>query len=96
MKNRILSYLEDEARLTPAQIAVMLGISENEVQAIIDECEADGTILSYRAVVNWDKTGKESVVALIELKTRPQKDSGFGKSELLPRGTERLLNVGWF
>lgn len=77
MKNKILSYLENDARLTPAQLAVMLGISESEVRAMIDECEADGTILSYRAVINWDKTGKESVVALIELKIMPIKDRGF-------------------
>lgn len=77
MKERILAYLENDARLTPEQLAVMLGITEAEVRAIIAECEKDGTILSYQAIINWDKTGKESVSALIELKTIPQKDKGF-------------------
>lgn len=77
MKNKILTYLENDARLTPAQLAVMLGTTEDAVRAIIEECEAEGSILSYRAVINWDKTGKESVVALIELKIMPQKDRGF-------------------
>ena len=77
MKNKILTHLENDARLTPVQLAVMLGTTEEKVRAVIDECEAEGSILSYRTVINWDKTGKESVIALIELKTIPQKDRGF-------------------
>jgi len=77
MKNKILTYLENDARLTPVQLAVMLGTTEENVRAIIETCEAEGSILSYRAVINWDKTGKESVTALIEIKIIPQKDRGF-------------------
>ena len=78
MKERILAYLEKDARITSSDIATMLGVSEAEVKAIIEECEADGTILGYRTVVNWEKTGKNGVTALIELKTIPQRDKGFG------------------
>ena len=77
MKERILAYLEKDARMTPADIATMLGANEEEVKKIIEECEAEGTILGYRTVVNWEKTGKSGVVALIELKTVPQRDKGF-------------------
>ena len=65
MKERILAYLEKDARITSSDIATMLGVSEAEVKAIIEECEADGTILGYRTVVNWEKTGKNGVTALI-------------------------------
>ncbi|MBO5768004.1 MAG: Lrp/AsnC family transcriptional regulator [Clostridia bacterium] len=78
MKERILAYLEKDSRITSSDIATMLGVSEAEVKAIIEECEADGTILGYRTVVNWEKTGKNGVTALIELKTIPQRDKGFG------------------
>ena len=78
MKERILAYLEKDARITSSDIATMLGVSEAEVKAIIEECEADGTILGYRTIVNWEKTGKNGVAALIELKTIPQRDKGFG------------------
>ena len=78
MKERILAYLEKDARITSSDIATMLGVTEAEVKAIIEECEADGTILGYRTVVNWEKTGKNGVTALIELKTIPQRDKGFG------------------
>ncbi len=77
MKERILSYLEKDARTSHTDIATMLGITVEEVERIIAECEADGTIVTYRTVVDWDKTGKSAVTALIELKTIPQRDKGF-------------------
>ena len=77
MKQRILDYLEKDARITHRDIATMLGITEAEVSAIVAECEADGTIMGYRTMVNWENTGKGGVTALIELKTIPQRDKGF-------------------
>jgi DNA-binding Lrp family transcriptional regulator len=77
MKERILAYLEKDARTSHAEIATMLGITESEVSSVVAECEADGTIMGYNTVINWAKTGKTSVTALIELKTIPQRDKGF-------------------
>ena len=77
MKERILAYLEEDARTAPVDIATMLGISEQEVKDVIAECESDGTIMSYRTMINWDRVGKTDVTALIELKTIPQRDKGF-------------------
>ncbi len=77
MKERILSYLEQNARMSHGDIATMLGISEAEVSEIVKECEADGTIMNYKTIIDWEKAGKSSVTALIELKTIPQRDKGF-------------------
>ena len=77
MKERILAYLEKDARTSHAEVATMLGITESEVSSVVAECEADGTIMGYNTVINWAKTGKTSVTALIELKTIPQRDKGF-------------------
>lgn len=77
MKERILSYLEKNARVSHEDLATMLGISVDEVKKIIAECESDGTILNYTTVIDWEKAGKSSVTALIELKTIPQRDKGF-------------------
>lgn len=77
MKERILAFLEKDARITHSDIATMLGITEKEVSDIVAECEADGTIMSYRTLIDWNKTGKTDVTALIELKTIPQRDKGF-------------------
>lgn len=77
MKERILAYLEKDARTSHAEIATMLGVTEAEVASVVAECESDGTIMGYNTVINWAKTGKTSVTALIELKTIPQRDKGF-------------------
>ena len=77
LTRKILKLLENDARLTAKNIAVMLGEEENDVRAAIEQLEADGTILGYKALVDWDKTDREYVDALIELKVAPQRDRGF-------------------
>ncbi len=79
MNTEILKLLEKDARLTADQIAVMLGMPKSEVEAIIKEYEANGTILSYNTIVDWEKTEHESVNAMIEVKLTPQRDKGFDR-----------------
>ncbi|MBI4498263.1 MAG: Lrp/AsnC family transcriptional regulator [Chloroflexi bacterium] len=73
----VLQVLEQDARATPEQIAAMTGRSADEVRDIVRAAEADRTIVRYRTVVNWEKTGEEQVWALIEVKVTPQRDVGF-------------------
>ena len=77
--DKILQMLEDNATLTPAQIAVMLEKEEGEVKDIIKKYEEDGVIVAYRTLIDWDKTDRESVTAIIEVKVVPQRDRGFDK-----------------
>ena len=79
MKERILAYLESDAHLSHKDIATMLGITEQEVDRVVAECEADGTIKCYRTVIDWNKTARSTVTALIELKTVPKRDRGFNE-----------------
>lgn len=79
LKTEILKLIENDCRNTPEQIAAMLGASEAEVSAAIAELEADKTILGYKAMVDWDKTGEETVTALIEVKVTPQRGDGFDR-----------------
>ena len=37
----------------------------------------NNTILGYKTIIDWEKTDKENVTALIEVKITPQKDMGF-------------------
>ena len=74
---RILEILEHDATMTPQQIAVMLDKDEAEVAAQIKAYEDNKTILGKRAVINWDKTQRQQVSALIELKVTPQRGEGF-------------------
>lgn len=77
VKREILEILEQNDRTTPAEIAAMLGVSEEEVRAEIEDLERKRVILKYRAVVNWEKTDVETVSALIDVKVTPQRDVGF-------------------
>lgn len=75
----ILEILEKNSRATAAEIAVMLGKTVEEVEAAIKKYEADNVIVGYSTLINWDKTEKEKVTALIEVKVTPQRGLGFDK-----------------
>lgn len=73
----ILELLESDARLTPRQIAAILGRNEEEVAETIQDLERKKIINGYFTLINWDKLGAEKVTALIEVKISPQRDVGF-------------------
>ena len=78
-KNELLKILEKDARLSTKSIAAMLEKEEGDIKKMIEGLESDGTILGYTALIDWDKTDKEYVTAIIELKVTPQRDRGFDK-----------------
>lgn len=79
MKTEILKLLENDAKLSPEQISVMLDLPVNEVKAYINELENNSTILGYKAVVDWEKTDRESVTAMIDVKLTPQRGKGYDR-----------------
>ena len=77
--DKILKALEDNAKLTPEQLAVMFNKEQGDIKELIKKYEADGVILGYKAMIDWDKTDREYVTALIEVKMTPQRDRGFDR-----------------
>jgi DNA-binding Lrp family transcriptional regulator len=77
LSKEVLKILEQNARLTPKQIAAMTGASAAEVEAIICQAEADHSIIKYKTLLNWDKIGNDHVWGLIEVKITPQRGVGF-------------------
>ncbi|MCI5801032.1 MAG: Lrp/AsnC family transcriptional regulator [Oscillospiraceae bacterium] len=75
--DRLLNLLEENARYTNEQLAVMLGRTEEDVAAAIEAYEKSGVIRGYKALVDWDKTGEDKIFARIEIKVTPKKDFGF-------------------
>ena len=73
----ILKILEGDARIAPEQVATMTGRPVSEVRDSIKQAESDRTIIKYKAIVNWEKAGREEVRALIEVKIQPQREVGF-------------------
>ena len=67
-REQILKLLEADSRTTVREIAVMLGLGEDEVQDEIAQLEKERIICGYHAFVNWDKTEDDNISALIELK----------------------------
>lgn len=79
MDRSILKLLEQDGRLTAEQLALMCDKEVGDVKKQIEAYEHDGVILGYKALVDWDKTDREYVSALIEIKITPQKDRGFDR-----------------
>lgn len=78
--NDILAILNKEQGIVDAaRISKMLGISEAEVAGKIKELEENHIITGYKTIINWDKTDREVVTALIDLKVTPQRGEGFDK-----------------
>ena len=80
MVNNILDILEkSDKKLTNEQIAQMIGSNEQEVSDIIKGLEKDNAIVGYKTMINWEKTDREIVTAIIELRISPQRGEGFDK-----------------
>lgn len=75
--DRLLYLLETNPRLTNAELAVMLGVSEEEVKNQIRLYEESGVIKGYRAIIDKDKVNAKSCTALIEIKVQPKFGHGF-------------------
>ena len=72
MNTKLLKLLNRDARTEPADLAVMLGMTEEEVRREIDEMEAAGIIRGYKAVIDWERLNDAYVSAIIELKVTPK------------------------
>ena len=75
--NKLLKILEENARLTNKEIAVMLDKSEEEVKKEIKLLEDTGILKGYKAIIDKDKADVETVTALIEIKVQPKYGHGF-------------------
>ena len=79
MKEELLRIIEKNSRIDIKELAVMLGSTEVEVLNEMQELENEGIICGYHTMINWDNTGNEKVIALIEVKVTPQRGLGFDK-----------------
>ena len=77
MNTKLLKLLSKDSRTSTANLAVMLGISEDEVKEQIAEMEREGVIRGYKAVIDWDRLDSAYVSAIIELKVTPKAGLGF-------------------
>ena len=79
MDKKLLKLLESDCTYTGAQLAAMCGTTEEDIALRTAALKADGVILGYKALINWEKTATELVEALIEVRVTPQRDKGFDR-----------------
>lgn len=79
MREKILAIIEKNSRIDLKDLAALLGESEAAVANEIAEMERENIICGYHTMINWDNTGDEKVIALIEVKVTPQRGMGFDK-----------------
>jgi DNA-binding Lrp family transcriptional regulator len=75
----LLKLLRGNASLVPAQLAKMLNLPEQEIADKMKFYENEQIILGYRAILNEEKAGGNSVRALIEVKITPERGGGFDR-----------------
>ena len=74
---QILDILRKDCRTSLENMATMLNTNIEDVATNIQSMEEDKIILRYLPIINWDKTDKSYVEAMIEVKVTPQKERGF-------------------
>lgn len=77
LEMQLLELLQEDCRLPLEKLAVMLGTTTDVVAEMIDQLEEKRVILRYAPTINWDKTDRERVEAMIQVNVTPQRDKGF-------------------
>lgn len=89
MREEILKILEKNSRLSPKDIAAMIGMDEQAVASEIQAMEKEKIICGYHTMINWDNTDTDKVTALIGVKISPVRGEGFDRiAERLSRFEE--------
>ncbi len=79
LRTKILELLERDARISPAEVAVMVGENQEAVSDEITRMEKEGIILAYKTIVNPERAMEDKVACLIEVSVQPEKGFGFDK-----------------
>ncbi|MCR5098100.1 MAG: Lrp/AsnC family transcriptional regulator [Lachnospiraceae bacterium] len=79
MREKILHYIEKNARIDLKDLAVMLETDEAAVLNELEAMESEHIICGYNSLIDWDRAGIEKVMAMIEVRVTPQRGMGFDK-----------------
>ena len=75
----VLQLLLEGERLSTAQMAQVLDLSESEIEAEIARLEAEEILLGWRPVLNPERAQEDVVRAVIEVKISPEREGGFDR-----------------
>ena len=77
MREELLLIIEKNSRIDLKELAVILGVSIEDVVNELQTLEKEGIICGYHTLIDWDKTPVEKINALIEVRVTPQRGQGF-------------------
>lgn len=77
MREELLAIIEKNSRIDLKELAILLGVQEVQVANELAAMEAEGIICGYHTLIDWEKTSKDKVTALIEVRVTPQRGQGF-------------------
>ena len=79
LEKEILRLLAEDGRLTASDIAERLNISAAAAAECVCKLESNGIITGYRATFDETLLPENAVKAIIEVKTKPERDGGFDR-----------------
>lgn len=79
MREQILELLAKDNKLTVSDLSLQLNVTEDAVAVEIKAMQNDGIICGQTTLINWEKTSRDYLTALIEVKVTPQRGSGYDK-----------------
>ena len=71
LEEKILSYMEHNARISIHDLAAMIGADETSVRNAIEQLQEDHVIAGYLTFIDWERAGNETVSAMIEVSVTP-------------------------
>ncbi len=88
--DKLIKKLDENARFTEAELASMLGMTEDAVQEQLKALENEGVVRGYKAIIDWERLDSQRVTAIIEIRVTPKMGAGF---EDLARQIMRMEEV---
>lgn len=76
---KLLKILENNARYSITDLAVVLNESESSVENSLENLQKEKVVCGFHTVINWDKTNLDHVMAMIEVSSTPERDKGYDK-----------------
>lgn len=77
--NPVLKLLVEGGTSTTAQMAQVLGVTEQEINSQLEQLKKEKIFLGWRPVLNLSKESAAAVRAVIEVKITPERGGGFNR-----------------
>lgn len=77
--NKLLNLILEGERLNTEQMAAVLNVTEQEIEAELAALKDQGILLGWRPIINPIQLDSEAVRAVIEIKIHPERDGGFDR-----------------